>query len=202
MKEELIVILSKIHGLFMRFGIKSLTMDDIARELKMSKKTLYEYVQDKKDLVLKVVEHHIQNEKICTCQIIDPNNNAIDELLSISIHVSQNIQQIHPSIYYDLEKYYPKAWAEFKKFKSEHIYQCMCDNMYKGIKQGVYRTELDVPIVAKLYIHRIDLVFDQEIFPTDTFPIQKVNQEMVKYHLHGISNQKGIDYLAKKLSKA
>lgn len=202
MKEELHVILGKVHALFMRCGIKSLTMDDIARELKISKKTLYEYVEDKQDLVLKVVEYHIQHEKVCTCQIVDTNSNAIDELMAISEHVSQNIQQIHPSIYFDLEKYYSQAWDEFKKYKSEHIYQCICTNLTKGIQQGFYRHEINIPIIAKLYIHRIDVVFNDEIFPRDAFSVDKVYLEMVKYHLYGILNKKGIDYLLNKLKKA
>lgn len=200
MKEELQVILTKVLALFLRYGIKSLTMDDIARELKISKKTLYEYVEDKKDLVHRVVQYQMDQERCSTCQILESYQNAIDELLAISDHVRENIKQIHPSVFYDLEKYYPESWDVFKKFKSEFIYQCMAENLKKGIKQGIYRKDINTMVVPRFYIHMIDLLFNPEVFPTGDFTKESLYREMIQYHIHGISNQKGIEYLSK-LSK-
>ncbi len=200
MIENLAQLVVKVYALFMRFGIKSLTMDDIARELKVSKKTLYEFVDDKQDLVLKVMQTYIQNEELNTCQITESHLNAIDELLAISVHVSKNLTQMHPSIHYDLEKYYPEAWEQFTKFKTSYIYNCICKNIENGIKEGLYREDLNASIIAKIYIHRIDVVFSSEIFPFDLYQPDMVYQEMIKYHILGISSEKGRSYLYEKLN--
>ena len=97
-------------------------MDDVARELKISKKTLYKFVKDKNDLVKKALICHCKKEVELTSEIISKNTNAIDELIEISKYVSKRLQQVHPSIHYDLEKYYPEAWKIFTDHKMEHIY--------------------------------------------------------------------------------
>ncbi len=197
MKEEMEILLSKVMLLFMRFGIKSLTMDDIARELKISKKTLYEYVKDKNALVEKAIEYHIENEKKLTCDIMSEKNNAIDEMLAISNHVSTNIKQIHPSIFYDLKKYHPSAWDTFIKYKTEHIYNCICDNFQKGVEQGLYRKDMNIPVLTKLYISKIDAMMNPDVFPSELFSAHEIYKEMMNYHIRGVASGKGIQYLNK-----
>lgn len=176
-------------------------MDDVARELKISKKTLYLFVKDKNDLVSKALLSHCKSEVGITCEIISKNFNAIDELIEISKYVSSQLKQVHPSIHYDLEKYYPDAWRIFTTHKMEHIYSCVAQNLGKGIKQGLYRTNINIPIIAKIYISRIDAVFDAQIFPQDKFKMIDVYSEMLRYHIRGIASEKGIKYLVTRMKK-
>jgi len=176
-------------------------MDDVARELKISKKTVYKYVKDKPELVAKVMTGICLEEQAVTTKIAEENSNAIDELIEISKHVSQRLQQIHPSVHYDLEKYYPKAWEVFVKHKTEYIYSCVTQNLEKGVKQDLYRKNINIPVIAKLYISKIDMVFDPEIFPVTQFTFPEVHAEHMRYHIRGIASEKGVKYLTEKVKK-
>ena len=201
MDEKFGQILLQANQLFMRCGIKSVTMDDIARELKVSKKTLYKYVKDKSDIVKQAITMHCSCEQEITNALLNEAENAIDELISITKHVSQHLQQIHPSIHFDLEKYYPEAWQAFMNHKEGHIKECISGNIERGIKQGLYRNNLNAEIIAKLYISKIDVVFDPAVFPISKFRFSKVHEELMRYHIRGIASPKGIKYLEDKVKK-
>lgn len=198
-KQEL--ILEQANKLFMRHGIKSMTMDDVANHLHISKKTLYQFVTDKNDLVERSMsrmncQHTGIIDGICT-----QGMNAIDEQLAITKYLATLLSQVHPSIHYDLEKYHPKAWQQFNEEKRSHIFSCMTQNMRKGMKEGLYRDDLKADIVAKLYLARFDVIFDGELFPVDEYSFADITWESFRYHLRGIASDKGLKYLEKKTKK-
>jgi len=195
-------ILEQVAELFMRYGIKSVTMDDVAKSLKMSKKTLYQYVTDKADLVRQVMAGHCEVE-MSACEIIRQNNldNAMDELLEMTKFVTGQIKEIHPSIHYDLEKYYPEAWGEFESYKLDYIQRSVADNLERGIQQGLYRDNINIPIIARLYVYKLDMFFDPEVFPPKEFNFMDVYMEMMRYHIRGVASEKGLAYLAKKAAQ-
>lgn len=192
-------IFEQTYLLFLRCGIKSVSMDDVARELKISKKTLYQHVKDKNDLVCKSLTFHCKCEIDITEDIISRNSNAIDELIEINKYVAGKLKEVHPSIHYDLEKFYPEAWKIFTVHKLEHIYSCVMQNLEKGIKQGLYRSNIHIAVIAKIYISRIDAIFDPVVFPSDKFKFTEVHAEMLRYHIRGIASEKGIKYLAQRM---
>ena len=106
-------LIQQIFNLFMRNGIKSMTMDDIARELSISKKTIYKYFDDKSDLVNQVMQFHLDNDKRLVAEFSKNDFNAIDQMFEIAKNTTRNIKEIHPSSYFDLQKYYPLAWENF-----------------------------------------------------------------------------------------
>ncbi len=195
-REELI---NKVHDLFMRYGIKSLTMDDIAQNLKVSKKTVYSVVKDKAELVSAVMDVACEKDKSVANHIMETFDNAIDEVVEITKYVSNMLRQMHPSIYYDLEKYYPEAWKKLNNLKNEFHYKIITKNLEIGVKQGLYRPNLNPPVIAKIYIQKIDLVFTGEIFSTSKYRLDEVFDELMRYHIYGIASTKGIDYLKEKL---
>jgi len=200
-KEKQESILEQVNKLFMRHGIKSMTMDDVANHLHISKKTLYQFVTDKNDLVERSMSRmHCQHtgiiDSICTQGL-----NAIDEQLEITKYLATLLSQVHPSIHYDLEKYHPKAWQQFNEEKRSHICDCMTQNMRKGMKEGLYRDDLKADIVAKLYLSRFDVIFDGELFPVDKYSFSDVTWESFRYHMRGIASDKGLKYLEKKTKK-
>ena len=195
-------ILDEASKVFWKLGIKSVTMDDVATRLGISKKTLYQYVSDKNDLVDKILKH------VSTCYKCDidavrarEKQNAIDELYAITTTVAGHIQDIHPSIHFDLEKYHPEAFRNMKENKRKEIAQCMTENMARGITEGLYREDLNIGMIATIYIARFDMVFDGALFPPEKFSFSDLHWEIFRYHVRGIASKKGLDYLEKKLTK-
>lgn len=183
---------------FMKYGIKSVTMDDISKNLSISKKTLYKYFKDKDDIVETIMKIDIEMEKNLmekTCFISD---NAIEETYAFSSIVTEKLKGLNTSIMYDLEKYYPKAWGLFVSHKKGYVYETIKDNLERGLEEGLYRKNLNSDIVAKLYSEKIDVLFDKELFPSGKFTFSEVYVEMMQYHLKGIVSKEGLKYLKEK----
>ncbi|HET6242939.1 MAG TPA: TetR/AcrR family transcriptional regulator [Bacteroidia bacterium] len=193
-----IQLLESIYKLLMRNGIKSMTMDDIARNLGLSKKTLYKSFKDKADLVYKVLENYLEEDKKALNSICLLKYNAIDEMYAITKHVGEQIKDIHPSIHFDLEKYYPQAWQIFINYKLNFIFSCVKANLEKGIEEQLYRENLNAAIIAKIHISRIEAIFDSNIFPVSEFRFTDVHNQVMRYHIRGIASEKGLKYMIKK----
>lgn len=195
MDDKLKELIGKISETFIKYGIKSVTMDDLARNLHVSKKTLYQYFDDKQDLVKTCLKHHIDVD-MCEIKAISENRvNAIDEMYSMGKAVSHRASQIHPSIFYDLEKYYPEAWDLFNDYRKGQIYETIKDNIERGMAEGLYRSDLNVDVIAGIYVLRIDDLTNQEIFPSDKYPFGDLYLEVMRYHIRGMASDKGIEYL-------
>ena len=195
MEEKTKNLLDQATALFMQYGVKSLTMDDIARQMGISKKTLYQMVSDKADLVARSIQRYIDTD----CEELEclraESENAIEEMFRIAQRVSEHLRAMHPSILYDLEKYYPLAFRLFEEYKMKIVLACVARNMEDGIKQGLYRENVNIPIVSGLYIGRMDLIFHQRLFPTSQYSLTDVYSEAIRYHIRGIASEKGIEYL-------
>lgn len=200
MEEKNTRLLQSIYMLFMRNGIKSMTMDDISRDLGMSKKTLYKNFRDKNHLVCECLKNYLDYDKHEIQSIFNSDLNAIDELFEIIKYNSEKIQLFHPSIHYDLQKYHPEAWGIFTNYKFNYIFSCVEQNLMKGIREGLYRNNLNTKIIARMYVARIDMVFDPSIFPDSDFQFVDVFKEMIRYHIRGIASEKGLKYLSEKFN--
>jgi len=194
-------LIEQVMRLFMRYGIKSLTMDDIARKLGVSKKTIYKYVSDKNDLVRRAMEHQIETERFSINSICEAGTNAIDEIFEISKIISEILGQVHPSVHYDLGKYHPEVWNVAMKQRQDHVYECVFGNLNKGKEEGLYREDLNCEVIAKIYIAKLDVLFDGEIFSPQQFNFADVYLEFFRYHVRGIASPKGLEYLIEKVKK-
>ncbi|NBC07819.1 MAG: TetR family transcriptional regulator [Bacteroidetes bacterium] len=192
-------ILKKSFELFMRYGIRSVTMDDIARELGISKKTLYQTVDNKADLIGKLMQRHMQEEKEAMEAIRLRATDAIDEMLQIGSFVIERVSEITPGTIYDLQKYYQSLWRRMKKEMQEHVYGIIIDNLQRGIEQGLYRKELEPEIVALLYVGKSLLVTDEETVEACSGNMEKVHRELIRYHAYGITSASGRQLLEKHL---
>lgn len=188
--------------IFMKFGIKSVNMDDMSRHLGISKKTLYHYVKDKEDLVQKSVNHFCNKEDEEIRHICSRGMNAVDESLDIMRWVLSVLKQVHPSVNYDLEKYHPATARSMKENRHRAVYDCMRMNMKKGQREGYYRKDFKADVIAKLYIVRIDIIFDQTLFPMEEHNLGELYKEIFKYHIRGIASEKGLNYLKEKLKSS
>lgn len=201
MNDELKNILQKVSELYMKYGIKSITMDDVARELGISKKTLYQYVTDKDDLVGKFIDNEIsmRQEEICKC--FGSGFNAIEELFEISIFMNKMMRDQNPATENDLKKYYPVHFQKTVKAKREGIYEYILLNLKKGVKEGLYRGEMNIEIIAKLYLSRIEDSHINELFTKEEFASLRLFVEILTYHVRGIATEKGIIVLENKIKE-
>jgi AcrR family transcriptional regulator len=199
MNNDLKKILSKVRELYMKYGIKSITMDDVANELGISKKTLYQYVTDKDDLVGKIMDYEIaiRLEEICNC--FKTGFNAIEELFEISLFMNKMIRTQNPATEHDLRKYYPHHYEKIIKIRREKIYEYTLFNLRKGKQEGLYRNDMNEEVIAKLYLSRSENISYSGIFTVEEFTSVNLFVEMLTYHVRGIATQKGIDVLEKKL---
>lgn len=199
MNEELKNILEKVRRLYIRYGIKSVTMDDVSHELGISKKTLYQHVVDKNDLVLKVFDLEINescNQFECA---FNPESNAIEQLFDVHKWVVNRMKEYSPVSDYDLKKYYSDLYRKLDKFRRERIYDFIMNNLKKGKEEGLYRNDLNVDIIAKIHVSRIQNTFDSELLTNEEKTSLKVFYEFFIYHIRGIASQKGIQLLEEKL---
>ncbi len=189
--------------IFWSKGIKSVSMDDIARELGISKKTIYLYVKDKNDLVTKVLLHTSNRFHTHISGIQRQGLNAIEEMYAIAQYISGEVTKFHPSLYYDLAKYYPDACRIMDQGKQVEVVKQVADNMEKGIREGLYREDLNVPLLSKLYVVRFDQAMGEEQARLAAhYSMADINWELFRYHIRGIASKKGMDYLEKKVTKA
>ena len=184
-------IVTKARALFMRYGIKSVSMDDLARELGMSKKTVYQYVENKADLIQKVFEDHLEEEKQMLAEYRSEASNAIDEMLQIARHMIRVLRTYSVTVMYDLQKYYRSTWQLLSNVHEQHFFRVIKDNLDRGIAEGMYRQDMNPDIVARLYISKSSSAADQECFPLTDYPVEELFIELMNYHLHGIVSQKG-----------
>lgn len=204
MSEKEVQLLTSASEIFMINGVKSMTMDDIARALKMSKKTLYKYVKDKNDLVCKSMSlildiKQCEFEEICST-VKDP----IEELWQITTKAARQFKAIHPSVMYDIQRFHPEAWDYFEKHKNSHIYDCVVDNLKRGQDSGVYRENINAEVISKVYVARFDILFNHKVFPPSEYALVDIHSEMMDYHFYGILSEKGVkefkEYELKKIS--
>lgn len=179
----------------MKYGIKSLTMDDIARHLGISKKTLYVSFANKKELVRKVVEYQIQNAQCEVDGACNKGENAIDDLMCIGQKVNERLADAHPSIMFDIQKYYPQAWKILKKHKEEFVFNKMLFNLNAGIEQGLYRDNLNPEVITKAFMIMTEAMMSNQLAVPGKFNFQELHRELMRYHIRGIANSKGREYL-------
>jgi TetR/AcrR family transcriptional regulator, cholesterol catabolism regulator len=201
MDEKKLEIIERASVVYTKYGIKSITMDDLARELGMSKKTIYKYFEDKNDLVRSIIEMKSEMDKAICINCQQNSENAIDDLIKISELVVEHIGNVNPTVFYDLKKYHPDAWEVMVKHKWEFVFSMIQRNIERGIEEGVYRTDLNSEIISKLYVASTDAIMNVEIFPWPNFKFYEVFTELINFQIRGMANDKGRKYLQLKLKK-
>lgn len=201
MNTEMDEIFEKTAKLYISYGIRSVTMDDVSRTLGISKKTLYNYVKDKADLVRKTMMYELEKNRVCFEMILKRNLNSIEELLEINKFLSKQVKDVNPALEYDLRKYYQNLYKEILKIRRERAYFSLMRNMEKGKEEGLYRKELNAEIIAKIYVTRMEAIVYNDFFSIHEFTSKNTFQEIFEYHLRGICNEYGIKILEKKLAE-
>lgn len=199
MDEKKLEILERASVVYMKYGIKTVTMDDLVRELGISKKTIYKYFKDKNDLIGSIIELKSEMDKAICINCMQYSENAIDDLFSLSQVIIEHFSNINPAVFYDLRKYHHDAWAIMEEHKWKFVLNMIGDNIKRGIKEGLYRVNLNANILSRLYVASTDSVLNATIFPWPEFKFQEVFSEMIQFQLFGMVNEEGKKYLEQKL---
>jgi AcrR family transcriptional regulator len=187
--------LKRVEDLFLRLGIKSITMDDVARELGISKKTLYTFVESKDDLVKKMLEHYISQEKRGCEAMFHSAKNAIEEMFLVIEHNTQQMAQMKANVIHDLQKYHRDSWDMMRDYQQGFLYQIVRNNLERGVREGLYRDNFDIEIVTRFHIASSFQLFDETIFPQNTFKRDEIFKEYLLHYLHGILSEKGRTFI-------
>ncbi|HEV7333322.1 MAG TPA: TetR/AcrR family transcriptional regulator [Flavisolibacter sp.] len=184
-------ILVKSHEQFNRFGIRSVSMDDIATALGMSKKTLYQHFADKEELVSacfsQVMEH---NRHQCLADQKRAEN-PIHELFLAYDMMQEMFANMNPVVIYEMEKYHPTAFKKFQEFKYGFLYKVISSNLERGIEQELYRPDIDVDVITRFRVESVMLAFNATIFPNNRTHLIHIEQQLFELFLYGLATTKG-----------
>lgn len=200
MEEKQLEIINKSALLFLKNGIKSVTMDDLSKELGVSKKTIYKYFDDKNDLVTKIVETITSLDRKACKEARCDSENAIDALFKISEFISEMMQNVHSSVFFDLQKYHRDAWQVMEEHKRTFVKSQLQENIERGQEEGLYIPTLNPEIIASIYMSNMAGLFDGETFDFDVFNFKKLLKEIIHFQIRGVANKKGLTYLNNRLN--
>ena len=189
---------------FKLLGFKSVTMDDIARKIGISKKTLYELFKDKDELVLECIKYMLNDNQVQTEKALKNSINAIDQAINILMIMEKMIRGMNPVCYLDLQRFYPSAAKYLNDHKDSFMFQCISDNLKQGIQEGFYREDIDIEIISRFRMESALIVFQHDLFPQETYDIVKVNTQIFAHYIYGIASSKGhkmIESYLKKINK-
>lgn len=194
-------IIDKVTDLYLRFGIRSVTMDDVVHEVGISKKTLYQYFKDKSDLVLSVIDCDSKKKKQEHDKALEGTSNAIEKMMAFYEFQMKMVKEYNPSMIFDLRKYYPELHNDFVKKKREIIYENVLKNIEQGKAEGLYRKELNQKVIAMLNLMRVEAIANSESFKPEDLLTNEFLKEMFTYHMYGIVSDKGRKILEQNIDK-
>lgn len=186
-----IKILTGAAELFMRYGIRSVSMDNISNHLGMSKKTLYQYFKDKDEMVLSVTKAHIEKDQKELDEIGKSAKNSVEELVKLSTCLRENFRDMNPSLLFDLQKYHHEAWNVWLDYKNNFIKNQIERSLDQGKKEGYFREETNTNVMAIMRIETIQLAFDPMLFPKDQYELTEVQMQIFEHFVYGIFTDKG-----------
>ena len=185
-------IISASDNLFCQYGLKSVTMDDIAKHLGMSKKTIYTHFSDKDELVNIVIDIKLNCQKCLLKENVESAENAVHEVFFAVTNMKEVLSNINPTFFYDLQKYHPKAWLYFKEFREKHLYSTIHENLLRGIREGYFREHIKPDILTQMRLEQIDLIFSgNSAYTSGKYGIVQVMSELTEHFLYGICTLKG-----------
>lgn len=194
-KDNIIVV---AENLFIRYGFKRVTMDDIAREMGISKKTIYQFFKDKNEIVCSVTEKFLKREGCQIQALEEESENVIEHLVNTSKHLRRHVSSVNPGAMYDLKKYFPEGWKIFTHYKEEVFLKSIVKILKQGIDEGLFRADIDPEILGIMRMEQIQMPFDESLYPRERFDFTQVQMQLLGSFIAGILTEKGkelfIDY--------
>jgi len=188
-------LLTGCEHAFRKFGVRAVSMDDLASQLGVSKKTLYRYFKDKADLVLQVFNQACERQKARTEILSDGGFNAIDAVIAVMEYFQSELREMHPSMLFDLQKYYPEAMNRLHTHKMVAMQGYLLRNIERGQTEGLYRADFDAKLVSRLHMAMVQTMTDPSTIHEFGRPLSELQKELHTYHLRGIATDQGLEYL-------
>jgi AcrR family transcriptional regulator len=190
-------IKQKADELFRRYGTRSVTMDEIANQLGVSKKTIYQSFSDKNELVDEVIVDILKYNKEC-CKAYRLNaDNAIHEVFKAMEMLQVMFDNMNPVILFDIERNHPATYKKFTEYKYKFLYELVKENIERGKREELYRPEIDTDVVAKIRLETMMMPFNEEMFPKNKFSLVMLQQQLIEHFLYGIASLKGYKLILK-----
>ncbi|GAB2495152.1 TetR/AcrR family transcriptional regulator [Algoriphagus taiwanensis] len=184
-------ILEVARDQFSRYGVRTVTMEEIARMVGISKKTIYQEFLDKKDLVTEVFKEILEEDRKKMVHILEQEDGVIDHLVKMSQMMRERLSSINPMVIMEIQKYFPEAWKMFEEFKQQAIKADLINVMEKGKRLGYFREEIDTSILAKVRMDQITSAFDPANFANPEYNFVEEQLVLMDHFLHGIFTEKG-----------
>lgn len=181
--------------LIMKYGIRSVSMDDIAKACGISKKTIYQSFENKESLIEQIINDHIDEEREIIAEAHDKTDNALDAMILVARHIITFLREMKPSLIFDLKKYYPKLWKLIEEKHFHFIYETIKGNIEQGVREGYYASDINPDIIAKLYMQQSLSITNEDFFPLSDYQRSELFRNLVLYHIRGIMSEKGMDSL-------
>jgi AcrR family transcriptional regulator len=172
-------------------GIRRVTMDDIAGECGVSKKTIYQHFKDKDTVVLEVTKNFLEQEECDLKKINEKSTDPLEELVNISKWFREMLHNMDNSLLFDMKKYHPQSWKYFQSHKESCVLLSMKDNLTEGIKLGLYRDTIDINLLSRFRLESATLPFNEEAFPKSEFKVHHLQLEIFDHFVYGIVSEKG-----------
>jgi hypothetical protein len=188
-------ILETAADMFLNFGFKSVTMDDIAQKMSISKKTIYTHFSNKRILIEETTLGLFECIKTGIDEIREKDHDPIMEIYKIKNFLLENLKDEKSSPHYQLNKYYPKIHATLMLKQFTVMQDCVAENLQKGITQGLFRKEIDVDFVTRIYFKGMTGIKDVDTFPMEKFKMNYLMENYIDYHVRGIATAKGLQIL-------
>ncbi len=189
--ESVTKILSGAQELFFKLGVKSVTMDDIAKHIGVSKKTIYLHFKDKDELVHLLMKEHFKRDEENFTNIFNESANIVEEVFMVMESMTERLSKINPLLIYELQKYYPKSWSLMKEFKDKFVMRRVEESIEKGKKDGIVREDANAKILARLRMEEVEMAFNPTVFPPDKYNVLTVQLALTEHFLYGICTLKG-----------
>lgn len=185
---------------FFKYGVRSTTLDQLATELGISKKTIYQHFKDKNELVLAIVECAMTEERQRADEVFAISTDPIDEVLKATEVMREMMANISPTLLSDLEKYYPEAWSVFLESKKGFLVDIE-RNLKQGIEVGLYRAELNVTVLSRMRLECVEMALRKEMSLFGSFNTNDVNNAFLDHFIRGIVTEKGLERYSKYLNE-
>ncbi len=198
MDDQLKKILSDIRMLALQEGIDNISVKSLCEKLNICEDIFYQHIRDENDLVVKVLEFERNRFSDIFDEYDFEGMNAIDILMIVSKEIASRYYDVTPTISVLLKEKYPKIYQEHFQQRMDFIFMKIQINLQKGISQGIYRNDLSIELVSRLYMSRLIDIHNEDIFPSDQFSFSTLFEVMFENFVRSIATPDGLKYFARK----
>lgn len=190
-------ILDTAFGLFRQYGTRSITMDDIAIKMGISKKTLYAHFEDKDDLVMNAIARYLQHMQDACVVSHEQGKDAIEALFRLMEILEEHTRNMNPVILLDLQKFHSRAYRLFLHYKDNYLKSTIRENLQRGISEGLYRSDINVEVLTEFRTTSSLLCFQPELFSVSGFDMSHVQKVLLEHFLYGVASLQGFKLIEK-----